>query len=89
MIQNLIDSIDNQKDTIVSKSLLKSSGGNVTLFAFSKGQELSEHSTLHHAMVQCLALQRHLIFNLVERNGYIGYYMRFLSPENLCPWILT
>ena len=54
MNQNLIDSIDYQKDTIVSKRLLKSGGGHVTLFAFSKGQELSEHSTPHHAMVQCL-----------------------------------
>ena len=54
MVQNLTDSIDYQEDTVVSKSLLKSVGGNVTLFAFSQGQELSEHSTPHHAMVQCL-----------------------------------
>ena len=54
MIQNLIDSIDYQKGTIVSKSLLKSGGGNITVFAFGKGQELSEHSTPHSAMIQCL-----------------------------------
>ena len=63
MIQNLFDSIDYQKDTIVSKSLLKSGGGNVTLFAFSKGQELSEHSTPHHAMVHCLEGELELTLN--------------------------
>ena len=63
MINKLIDSIDYQKDTIVSKSLLKSSGGSVTLFAFSKGQELSEHSSPHHAMVQCLEGELEITLN--------------------------
>ena len=63
MIQNLIDSIDYQNNTIVSKSLLKAGGGNVTLFAFSRDQKLSEHSTPHHAMVQCLEGELEFILN--------------------------
>ena len=75
MINNLIDSVDYQKDTIVSKSLLKSGGGNVTLFAFSKGQELSEHSTPHTAMVQCLEGELEITLNrdstVLKRGDFI------------------
>ena len=39
-----------QPDSIVSKSLTKSSAGSVTLFAFAGGQELSEHTVPHDAL---------------------------------------
>lgn len=41
-----------QDDAIVSKILLKGKGGTVTLFAFAKGQALSEHTTPFDALVQ-------------------------------------
>lgn len=41
-------------DSIVSKVLMKSSGGNVTLFAFDKGQQLSEHTAPFDALVVVL-----------------------------------
>lgn len=40
--------------SIVSRTLVKSKAGTVTLFSFSGGQELSEHSTPFDAMVQVL-----------------------------------
>lgn len=43
-----------QADAIVSRTLLKGAGGSVTLFAFDRGQELSEHSTPHDAFVLLL-----------------------------------
>lgn len=43
-----------QAGAIVSRQLLKSEGGNVTLFAFDQGQELSEHTTPYDALVQVL-----------------------------------
>ena len=36
---------------IVSRIMLKTDGGNVTLFAFDAGQELSEHTTPFDALV--------------------------------------
>ena len=63
MNRTLTNSIDYQKDTTVSKSLLKTNGGNLTLFAFSRGQELYEHLTPHHAMVQCLEGELEFILN--------------------------
>ncbi len=44
-VRSLDTLIQYQEGSIVSKTLLKSNGGSLTLFAFDKGQELSEHTT--------------------------------------------
>jgi quercetin dioxygenase-like cupin family protein len=44
--------VDYSKEAIVSKTLIKKETGTVTLFAFDKGQGLSEHTTPYNAMVQ-------------------------------------
>jgi len=46
--------IDYQEGSIVSRVILKSEAGNVTMFAFDKGQELSEHSAPYDALVEIL-----------------------------------
>ena len=43
-----------QDGSIVSRVLLKQEKGNVTFFAFDKGQELSEHTAPFDALVQVL-----------------------------------
>jgi quercetin dioxygenase-like cupin family protein len=43
-----------QEGSIVSRSLVAASGGNVTLFAFDEAEELSEHTTPHDALVHVL-----------------------------------
>ncbi len=53
-IQNFTKDIDYAADGIVSKRILEKSTGNVSLFAFDKGQKLSEHSAPFDAMVQVL-----------------------------------
>ena len=50
----LIGLVEYQEGAVVSKTLIKKSGGTVTLFAFDGGQELSEHSTSFEAMVVVL-----------------------------------
>jgi quercetin dioxygenase-like cupin family protein len=52
--QQLIDLIKYTDDSIVSKTLLDKSTGTITLFAFDKGQKLSEHTTPYDAVVQIL-----------------------------------
>lgn len=44
--------VDYQDGSIVSKVLVKKKTGNVTLFAFAAGQELSEHTAPFDALVQ-------------------------------------
>ncbi len=43
-----------QPDAIVSRVLLKSAAGTVTLFAFDAGQELSEHTSPMQALLQVI-----------------------------------
>lgn len=50
----LKDLIDFQQDSIVSKVLLKNNAGNVTIFAFWEGQEISEHHTPFTAILYCI-----------------------------------
>lgn len=49
-----VDSIEYAENSVVSKTILKKSTGNITLFAFDKGEGLSEHTTPHDAMLQVL-----------------------------------
>ncbi len=49
-----VDMIEYQDAAIVSRTVLKQATGNVTLFAFDRGQELSEHTSPYDAMVQVL-----------------------------------
>lgn len=46
--------VDYQDDAIVSRTLLKEDTGTFTVFAFDAGQDLSEHTVPHDALVQVL-----------------------------------
>ena len=51
---NLNELIDFQKDSVVSRTWLDKEAGIVTLFAFDKGQGLSEHTTPFDALVNII-----------------------------------
>ncbi len=51
---DLAATIAYQQDAIVSKTLINKQTGNVTLFAFDAGQDLSEHTSPYDAMVYLL-----------------------------------
>ena len=42
-VKSLISLVDYQDDSVVSKELIRKEKGTVTVFAFDKGQGLSEH----------------------------------------------
>jgi quercetin dioxygenase-like cupin family protein len=46
--------IDYQEGSVVSRTLIDKKAGTVTLFAFDKGQGLSEHTAPFDAMIQVL-----------------------------------
>jgi len=50
----LTDMVSYQEGSIVSRQITKSEAGNVTLFAFDVGQELSEHTAPYEALVHIL-----------------------------------
>jgi quercetin dioxygenase-like cupin family protein len=50
----MTDLVSYQAGSVVSRVILKQSTGNVTVFAFDRGQGLSEHTTPFDALVQIL-----------------------------------
>ncbi len=52
--QELTSLVEYAVDSIVSKTILDKSVGTITLFAFDKGQKLSEHTAPYDAVVQVL-----------------------------------
>ncbi|SDM43758.1 cupin domain-containing protein [Halarsenatibacter silvermanii] len=53
-VHNIQETIEYQKNSIVSKTVIDKDTGTVTLFAFDEGQNLSEHSAPHEAMVHVI-----------------------------------
>ncbi len=54
MVMDLNSMLEYQEEAIVSRVILKEKTGNITLFAFDKGQELSEHTAPFDAVVQVI-----------------------------------
>ena len=54
VVTSLTNAVEVAPDAVVSRTLARSAGGNVTVFAFDAGQELAEHSAPFDAMVQLL-----------------------------------
>jgi quercetin dioxygenase-like cupin family protein len=53
-ILNIASLAEYQTGAVVSRQITKAEGGNVTLFAFDEGQELSEHTAPYAALVHVL-----------------------------------
>jgi quercetin dioxygenase-like cupin family protein len=62
---SVLDSIAYSAGSIVSKQISKTTGGNITLFAFDKGQGLSEHTAPFDALVMVLDNEAHVAVNKV------------------------
>ena len=52
-----------QTGSIVSRQITKAEAGNITLFAFDEGQELSEHTAPYDALVQVLEGEREILIS--------------------------
>lgn len=48
------ESIAYAEKSVVSKTIIKKTTGTVTIFAFDKGEGLSEHSAPHEALIQLI-----------------------------------
>jgi len=70
--QRLANLVEYSKDSIVSKTILDKSAGTITLFAFDKGQKLSEHTTPYDAVVQVLDGRSQLTIDGEEKQVTAG-----------------
>ena len=53
-VLHLADLVEYNDGAVVSRQITKEDGGNITLFAFDKDQELSEHTAPFDALVHVL-----------------------------------
>jgi quercetin dioxygenase-like cupin family protein len=53
-VKKITELIEYQEETIVSRTILNKNNGTITLFAFDKNQELSEHTAPFDALLQVL-----------------------------------
>lgn len=59
-------SVDFSPEGIVSKRVIDKPTGNISLFAFDKGQRLSEHSAPFDAVVQVIEGKAEIVINKVS-----------------------
>lgn len=52
--KDMISLVEYSEDSVVSKTVINKQVGTVTLFAFDKGQSLSEHTAPYDALVQVI-----------------------------------
>ncbi len=64
--------VDYQEGAVVSRVIMKQDKGNVTLFAFAAGQELSEHTAPFDALVQVLEGEGRISIGAEEYNVRAG-----------------
>ncbi|MDH6357918.1 cupin domain-containing protein [Parabacteroides sp. PF5-9] len=62
-ILNMTEMVDYSAGGIISKQVLKSDAGNITLFSFDKGQGLSEHTAPFDAVVEILDGEAEITIN--------------------------
>ena len=62
-ILNLAKMVSYQTGSVVSRQITKADAGNVTLFAFDEGQELSEHTAPFDALVQVVEGKAEIIIS--------------------------
>lgn len=73
--------VDFSEGGIVSKRVIDRPTGNVSLFAFDKGQRLSEHSAPFDAMVQVVEGQAEIVIDGVPHNVQTGECI--IMPANI------
>ena len=80
-IMNFSDKVDYSAEGIVSKRVIQKEKGNLTLFAFDKGQKLSEHSAPFDALVQVLEGKAEIMINRVPYMLTAG--QAIIMPANI------
>ncbi|HAN79088.1 MAG TPA: cupin domain-containing protein [Bacteroidales bacterium] len=69
---NFAEKVAYSSNGIVSKRIIQKQVGNITLFAFDAGQELSEHTAPFDALIQVLEGEAEIIINHVPYTVSVG-----------------
>lgn len=75
------DLIEYQKDSVVSKTLIKKEKGTITIFAFDKEQGLSEHTAPFDALVQVIDGKADILLN--GKSNIVSKGEMIIMPANV------
>lgn len=78
---NLESLIAYQKDSVVSKTIIGKKTGTVTLFAFDKGQGLSEHTAPFEAIVFIVDGEAEI--TVADKNHHVKKGEMIILPANI------
>ncbi|MEW5846037.1 MAG: cupin domain-containing protein [Bacteroidota bacterium] len=78
---NFVNEVDYSNGGIVSKNVLKRPTGNISLFAFDKGEGLSEHTAPFDAMVQVIEGEANIFIGGVAHHLKAGETI--IMPANI------
>ena len=70
--RNINQTINYQESSIVSKEIVNKPTGTITLFAFDKGQKLSEHTTPYDAFVTVIEGKAEIIVSSIKYDVKAG-----------------
>ena len=80
-VYNLDKLIEYQDDSIVSKTLINSENGTITLFAFDQNQSLSPHTAPFNAMVTIVDGAAKITIS--EKEFYVNQGEIIIMPANI------
>ncbi len=72
--------VEYQRGTVVSRTVVTKETGTVTLFAFDKGEGLSEHTTPYDALVYILDGKAEII--IAKKNFHLEKGQMIIMPAN-------
>ncbi|MFV0484185.1 MAG: cupin domain-containing protein [Bacteroidales bacterium] len=75
------NSIEYSEGSIVSKQVVKSNAGNITLFAFDAGEGLSEHTAPFDALVHVIDGEAEVIIG--GKSNFVRANEAILMPANI------
>jgi len=79
--ERLIDAVNYQDGSIVSKQIIKKPNGNITLFAFGKDESLTEHTSPFEAVVYVIDGEMEITIGGNPHNIKAGEYL--IMPANV------
>lgn len=80
-VSSLVDLVEYQDDTVVSRTLIDKKTGTVTLFAFGDNQGLSEHVTPFDAMV--FVIDGEVEITIADNKHHLGQGETIIMPANI------
>lgn len=76
----MVELVEYQDQSIVSKRIIQKDAGTVTLFAFDRGEVLSEHTSPYDALIQVLEGEAEITISGSQTTAKEGQFI--LLPAN-------